>query len=70
MAAIFEMPQYVAYQKNVVYAFIKLSAKSHSLTFCAQWMGLAALLIFKIHFLTSIYSKQQYLPAKSTKTFI
>ena len=24
------MPQCVAYQKNVVYAFIKLSAKSHS----------------------------------------
>ena len=24
------MPQYVAYQKNAVYAFIKLSAKSHS----------------------------------------
>ena len=30
MAAILEMPQYVAYQKNVVYAFIKLSTKSHS----------------------------------------
>ena len=30
MAAILEMPQYVAYQKNVVYAFIKLSAKSNS----------------------------------------
>ena len=30
MAAILEMPQYVAYQKNVIYAFIKLSAKSHS----------------------------------------
>ena len=30
MAAILEMPQYVAYQKNVVYACIKLSAKSHS----------------------------------------
>ena len=29
MAAM-EMPQYVAYQKNVVYAFIKLSTKSHS----------------------------------------
>ena len=24
MATIFEMPQYVAYQKNVAYAFIKL----------------------------------------------
>ena len=30
MAAILEMPQYVAYQKIVVYAFIKLSAKCHS----------------------------------------
>ena len=30
MSAILEMPQYAAYQKNVVYAFIKLSAKSHS----------------------------------------
>ena len=30
MAAIWEMPQSVAYQKNVAYAFIKLSAKSHS----------------------------------------
>ena len=32
IAAILEMPQYeiVLYQKNVAYAFIKLSAKSHS----------------------------------------
>ena len=31
MATIVEMPQYVAFQqKNVVYTFIKLSAKSHS----------------------------------------
>ena len=30
MVAILEMPQYVAYQKNVVYTFTKLSAKSHS----------------------------------------
>ena len=30
MAAILEMPQYVAYHKNVVYAFIKFSAKSQS----------------------------------------
>ena len=44
MTAILEMPQYVAYQKNFAYAFIKLSAKSHNLTFCAQWMCLAALL--------------------------
>ena len=28
MQAILEMPQYVAYQKNAAYAFIKLSAKS------------------------------------------
>ena len=40
-----EMPQYVAYRKNVLYAFIKLSAKSHRFNiYCAQWMGLAALL--------------------------
>ena len=39
MAAILEMPQYVAYQENVAYAyaFIKLSAKSHSFNnFCAH----------------------------------
>ena len=30
MTAILEMPQYVTYHKNVVYAFIKLSAKSHN----------------------------------------
>ena len=30
MTAILGMPQYVAYQKNVAYAFIKLSAKSYS----------------------------------------
>ena len=30
MAAILEMPQYMAYQKKIVYAFIKLNAKSHS----------------------------------------
>ena len=30
MVTISEMPQYMAYQKNVAYAFIKLSAKSHS----------------------------------------
>ena len=30
MAAILEMLQYVAYQKNVAYVFIKLSEKSHS----------------------------------------
>ena len=31
MTALLEMPQYVAYLKNVVQAFTKLSAKSHSL---------------------------------------
>ena len=30
MTAILEMLQYVAYQKNVAYTFIKLSAKPHS----------------------------------------
>ena len=47
MEAILEMPQYVAYQKNVVYAFINLNSVQSLtvLTFCAQWMGLAALLI-------------------------
>ena len=43
VAAILEMPQYVAYLKNVVKAFIKANAISHSLRFCAQWMSLAAL---------------------------
>ena len=33
MAAILETPQYVAYQKNVGYAFIKLSAKFHIFIF-------------------------------------
>ena len=30
MAVILEMPQYVTYQKNVAYAVLKLSVKSHS----------------------------------------
>ena len=30
MVAILEMPQYVAYPKNLAYAVIKLSAKSHN----------------------------------------
>ena len=30
MAAIFEMPQYVAYQKIVVYAFIKPGTIEHA----------------------------------------
>ena len=30
MAAILEMPEYVAYQKNVVYALFTLSIESHT----------------------------------------
>ena len=30
MVAILEMPQYVAYPKNIAYAVIKFSAKSHN----------------------------------------
>ena len=41
MAAILEMPQYVAYQKNVVYASIKLSAKSHSFNILRTMDGLS-----------------------------
>ena len=41
MAAILEMPQYVAYQKNAVYAFIKLSAKSHSFKILRTMDGLS-----------------------------
>ena len=41
MAAILEMPQYVAYQKNVIYAFIKLSAKSHSFNILFTMDGLS-----------------------------
>ena len=41
MAAILEMPQYMAYQKNVVYAFIKRSAKSHSFNILRTMDGLS-----------------------------
>ena len=41
MAAILEMPQYAAYQKDVVYAFIKLSAKSHSFNILRTMDGLS-----------------------------
>ena len=41
MAAILEMPQYVAYQKHVVYVFIKLSAKSHSFNILRTMDGLS-----------------------------
>ena len=45
IVAILEMSQYVAYQKNVVYVFLSNPVQSLTvLTFCAQWMGLAALL--------------------------
>ena len=45
MSAILKIPKYVAYQKNVAYAFIKFSAKSHSFNIlCTIWMCLAALL--------------------------
>ena len=45
MAVILEMPQYVTYQKTVVYAFIKLSAKSHSFNILCTMDGLSCLLI-------------------------
>ena len=41
MAAVLEMPQYVAYLKNFVYAFIKLSAKSHSFNILRTMDGLS-----------------------------
>ena len=41
MATILEMPHYVAYQKNVVYAFIKLSAASHSFIILYTMDGLS-----------------------------
>ena len=41
MAAILEMPPYVAYQKNAFYAFIKLSAKSHSFNILRTMDGLS-----------------------------
>ena len=45
MAAILQMPQYMAYQKNAVYALLNSVQSLTVLTFCAQWMGLAALLL-------------------------
>ena len=50
MAAILEMPQYVAYQKNVVYAFIKLSAKSHSFNILRTMDGLSCPTIMSLKF--------------------
>ena len=36
-----EIPQYVAYQKNVVYAFTKIGAKSHSFNIWRTMDGLS-----------------------------
>ena len=48
MAAILEMPQYVAYQKNVAFTLFTLSTKSHTFnryyTIMPFFMALAALL--------------------------
>ena len=47
MAAILEMPQYVAYQhiRKILFMLLLNTVQSLAvLTFCAQWMGLAALL--------------------------
>ena len=46
MAAILEMPQYVAYLKKTAYGFIKVSAKPHSFHSFAQYLCLAAILHF------------------------
>ena len=64
MTAILEMSQYVAYQKNVDYAFKLNSVQSLTVfTCCAQWMGLAALLVEKHHsrkfpFLSTVVNSQ------------
>ena len=51
MVAFLEMPQYVAYEKNVVYAFIKLSAKSHSFDNLCTMDGLSCPTNRWLHFL-------------------
>ena len=56
MVAILEMPQYVAYQKNAVYAFIKLSAKSHSFNILRTMDGLSCSTI-----ITMVYYYHYYL---------
>ena len=48
MAAILEMPQYVAYQKNVVNTFIKLRAKSHSFYILRTMVGLSCPTIIRV----------------------
>ena len=50
MVAILEIPQYVAYQENVVYAFTKLSAKSHSCNILRTMDGLSCPTIIKSSF--------------------
>ena len=50
MAAILEIPQYVAYQKNVAYAFIKLSAKSNSFNILCTIDVLSAALLYEFSF--------------------
>ena len=45
MAAILEMPQYVAYQKMLFMLLLNSVQSLIVLTFCAQWMALAALLL-------------------------
>ena len=65
MAAILEMPQYVAYQKNVVYAFIKLSAKSHSFNILCTMDGLSCPTI--IHCLKPDYLQKQNKTNKTDK---
>ena len=47
MAAILEMPQYVAYQKNAVYALIKLSAKPHGFNILRTMDGLSCPTMYK-----------------------
>ena len=46
-----DMPQYVAYQKNVVYAFIKLSAKSHIFNILRTMDGLSCPTIMTLRYL-------------------
>ena len=64
MAAILEMPQYVAYQKNVAYAFIKLSAKSHSFNILCTMDVLSCPTMFTFWmngFFCSMFSEPRYL---------
>ena len=48
MAAILEMPQYVAYQKMLFVLLLNSVQSLTVLTFCAQWMALAALLLLAL----------------------